>query len=157
MVVVLVVAVVVGAVVVPAQVDILAEVAKNATNVVKWDTLLAIATKVAGVIMEVVGMDRIRVVTDLVTEVATEVEVEGRDKGRPVSPAEDTVTCLVIVPKAKSATTVCGSPIPITNYAKLATGGELGHLSRDCSQQATSERVCYKCKQPGHVQAACPN
>jgi len=36
-------------------------------------------------------------------------------------------------------------------------GGEVGHLSRDCPSESSSERVCYKCKQPGHVQAACPN
>lgn len=36
-------------------------------------------------------------------------------------------------------------------------GGEVGHLSRDCPSETTSERVCYRCKQPGHVQNACPN
>ncbi|KAI4239139.1 MAG: hypothetical protein L6R40_005572 [Gallowayella cf. fulva] len=36
-------------------------------------------------------------------------------------------------------------------------GGEVGHLSRDCPSEPTSERVCYKCKQPGHIQATCPN
>lgn len=36
-------------------------------------------------------------------------------------------------------------------------GGEVGHVSRDCTTEARGERVCYKCKQPGHVQAACPN
>ena len=35
-------------------------------------------------------------------------------------------------------------------------GGETGHLSRDCPSEITQERVCYRCKQPGHVQAACP-
>ncbi|KAL6720108.1 hypothetical protein ACLMJK_002029, partial [Lecanora helva] len=35
----------------------------------------------------------------------------------------------------------------------LAAGGEVGHLSRDCPSEPTSERVCYKCKQPGHLQA----
>ena len=57
----------------------------------------------------------------------------------------------------------------------MITGGEVGHLSRDCPSEPSSERVCYKvrlteqhfrftactkisqCKQPGHVQAACPN
>ena len=57
----------------------------------------------------------------------------------------------------------------------IITGGEVGHLSRDCPAEPSSERVCYKvylteqhsrftactnisqCKQPGHVQAACPN
>ncbi|KAH9826404.1 zinc knuckle domain protein, partial [Teratosphaeria destructans] len=41
--------------------------------------------------------------------------------------------------------------------ATRAAGGEVGHLSRECPSEASSERVCYKCKQPGHVQAACPN
>lgn len=36
-------------------------------------------------------------------------------------------------------------------------GGDLGHVSRDCPTEAKGERVCYKCKQPGHVQADCPN
>jgi cellular nucleic acid-binding protein len=35
-------------------------------------------------------------------------------------------------------------------------GGEYGHLSKDCSTPST-DRVCYKCKQPGHIQAECPN
>lgn len=39
----------------------------------------------------------------------------------------------------------------------LSIGGEIGHVSRDCSTEAKGERVCYQCKQPGHVQAACPN
>lgn len=39
----------------------------------------------------------------------------------------------------------------------LNLGGEVGHVSRDCPSEARGERVCYKCKQPGHVQAACPN
>ena len=57
----------------------------------------------------------------------------------------------------------------------MIIGGEVGHLSRDCPSEPSSERVCYKvylseqhsrstactnisqCKQPGHVQAACPN
>ena len=37
----------------------------------------------------------------------------------------------------------------------IVTGGEQGHLSRDCPSEPSSERVCYKCKQPGHIQAAC--
>ncbi|CAG7921836.1 unnamed protein product [Penicillium olsonii] len=36
-------------------------------------------------------------------------------------------------------------------------GGEVGHVSRDCPTEAKGERMCYKCKQPGHVQSACPN
>lgn len=37
------------------------------------------------------------------------------------------------------------------------TGGEVGHVSRDCPTEAKGERVCYNCKQPGHIQSACPN
>lgn len=29
--------------------------------------------------------------------------------------------------------------------------------SKDCTQELSTERVCYKCKQPGHVQSDCPN
>lgn len=36
-------------------------------------------------------------------------------------------------------------------------GGQNGHISRDCSSDVSNERVCYNCKQPGHVQAQCPN
>lgn len=39
----------------------------------------------------------------------------------------------------------------------LLLGGEIGHVSRDCPTEAKGERVCYKCKEAGHVQAACPN
>ena len=51
----------------------------------------------------------------------------------------------------KSATSHC------ENIANFIPGGEVGHMSRDCPAEATQERVCYKCKQPGHVQAMCPN
>ncbi|KAL3478014.1 hypothetical protein BJX99DRAFT_225328 [Aspergillus californicus] len=37
------------------------------------------------------------------------------------------------------------------------SGGEVGHVSRDCPTEAKGERVCYNCKQPGHIQSACPN
>lgn len=39
----------------------------------------------------------------------------------------------------------------------LSLGGEIGHVSRDCPTEAKGERVCYKCKEAGHVQVACPN
>ncbi|KAI9695537.1 MAG: hypothetical protein M1820_008550 [Bogoriella megaspora] len=40
--------------------------------------------------------------------------------------------------------------------ATLVAGGEVGHLSRDCPSESTNERVCYKCKKPGHIQSMCP-
>ncbi|KMU80797.1 cellular nucleic acid binding protein [Coccidioides immitis RMSCC 3703] len=43
------------------------------------------------------------------------------------------------------------------NAGSYRYGGETGHVSRDCTTEGKGERVCYKCKQPGHVQAACPN
>ena len=45
---------------------------------------------------------------------------------------------------------------PLNLQANGRSGGEVGHLSRDCPTEASSERVCYKCKQPGHIQSACP-
>ena len=70
----------------------------------------------------------------------------------------DTVTCHAIVLKVRSATIVSES-VSRSSCSVILTslGGEVGHLSRDCPQEATNERVCYKCKQPGHVQASCPN
>lgn len=52
----------------------------------------------------------------------------------------------------------CMLPVRLTIYLQTADfflGGEVGHVSRDCPTEARGERVCYKCKQPGHVQAAC--
>lgn len=37
----------------------------------------------------------------------------------------------------------------------FACGG-VGHLSRDCPNSSTTEKVCYKCQMPGHIQAQCP-
>jgi len=37
------------------------------------------------------------------------------------------------------------------------SGGERGHMSRNCpEEQGSGERMCYKCKQPGHIQTECP-
>ncbi|KAF2491579.1 hypothetical protein BU16DRAFT_122460 [Lophium mytilinum] len=75
------------------------------------------------------------------------------------TPAVAMDICRATALKARSATTV--SPL-ITFSKQLAnaeslSGGEVGHLSRDCPSETSNERVCYKCKQPGHVQASCPN
>lgn len=40
--------------------------------------------------------------------------------------------------------------------ANIFPGGELGHISKDCPSEMSQERVCYRCKQPGHLQADCP-
>ncbi|OJJ44195.1 hypothetical protein ASPZODRAFT_145306 [Penicilliopsis zonata CBS 506.65] len=50
----------------------------------------------------------------------------------------------------------CGQSLS-SELTETVIGGEVGHVSRDCPTEAKGERVCYKCKQPGHVQAACPN
>ncbi|KAL2836548.1 hypothetical protein BJX68DRAFT_250584 [Aspergillus pseudodeflectus] len=42
-------------------------------------------------------------------------------------------------------------------HTDMKKGGEVGHVSRDCPTEAKGERVCYNCKQPGHIQSACPN
>jgi hypothetical protein len=124
-------------------------VARNATNVVKPDILLAAALRV--------------VVTTEAATVALEVA------NRLVTLAAVMDTWPVTVLKARSATTVSTDhilaslpPVASPKIHKLTfffciSGGEVGHVSRDCPTEASGERVCYKCKQPGHVQAACPN
>lgn len=103
---VVVAGVVAVAVAVQAPVDILAEagaeVVKNAINVAKSDILLVIVTKVVEVATEGVDTGRVKAAT----EVVMGVEAEVQDKGRLVTLVEDMATCLAIVPKAKSATTV---------------------------------------------------
>ena len=76
------------------------EVVKNATNVVRSDTSLATVPKV---VLEVtaVGSNRVVVTAEDMAEAVAEGLV-----ARPASRAEDTVTCRVIAPKARSATTV---------------------------------------------------
>lgn len=82
---------------------------KNVTNVARWDILLVIATKAVAAVTEVVGTDRVKAGT----EVVTEAEVPDRD--RPATHAADTVTCRVIVPKVKNATTVCESLLSVVS------------------------------------------
>jgi Zinc knuckle len=134
-----------------AWVDTLVAEGKNATSVVKLGTLLATALKVAAEATAVVAMA-------VDTVAAPAVVVVAAEEGKHATPVADSDICLVTAPKAKSATTVSGkSPDQASDADKRHTGGEVGHLSRDCPSEASSERVCYKCKQPGHVQASCPN
>lgn len=128
---------------------------RNATSVERSDTLPATAQKVDKVdsaVSRVAGSAVNRVDTEVVRVVHTPAVV------RLATHAVDTVTCLATAPRVRSATTV--SPPPTTN-PELTTnpysGGEVGHVSRDCPTEAKGERMCYKCKQPGHVQSACPN
>lgn len=128
--------------VVSPEVDSLAALAvRNATSAVRSDTLLATA---------------LRAVATVVVTVASAVV------SRPATLAVDTATWLVTAHRVRSATTVRPmSPFFHTfcprNTNIRITGGEVGHVSRDCTTEANGERVCYKCKQPGHVQSACPN
>lgn len=111
--------------------------AKSATSAGNTATLRATALRVAA------------------TAVATAAAV-----GRPATRAEDTGTWRETARRVKSATTV-SSPSLVRcrteESYQMNPGGELGHVSRDCPTEASGERVCYKCKQPGHVQVACPN
>ncbi|KAJ5584110.1 zinc knuckle domain-containing protein [Penicillium hispanicum] len=64
----------------------------------------------------------------------------------------------LILPSSSFSLPATAMGMQITTQANQGTiGGEVGHVSRDCTTEARGERVCYKCKQPGHVQAACPN
>lgn len=71
-------------------------------------------------------------------------------------------TWLATAPTDRSATTVGYCTLhnlsgSVRHANTVFLGGEVGHVSRDCPTEAKGERVCYNCKQPGHVQAACPN
>ena len=73
----------------------------------------------------------------------TEDEAEERE-ARPFTPAVAMVPCLVTAPRARSvaiATSAIDLPEP---RLVSSTGGEVGHLSRDCPSETSSERVCYK-------------
>ena len=81
------------------------EVVKNATNVVKTDTLLVTALRVAlavTVAVEVVAAMAEAMEVAVVEAVTLEEEAEAK----PVILAVATVICLVIAPKVRSATTV---------------------------------------------------
>jgi hypothetical protein len=125
--------------------------ARSATNVVRLDTLPATAPKVADTAVD----------TAVVGTGVLGLAVASKHAIPAVAMATWPVTAL----KGRNATTVRGcfgfnvfSPLVLlglTSY--FPSGGEVGHVSRDCPTEAKGERVCYKCKQPGHVQATCPN
>ena len=123
-------------------------VAKSATNAARSDTLLVTAPKDRMEEDTAVRVKAVTVVVDMEAVVA---------KDRPATRVEDMATCLVTAHKVKNATTVRTLQHCFIKHILIAAGGEVGHLSRDCPSEPSSERVCYKCKQPGHVQAACPN
>lgn len=123
---------------------------KNVTSVAKLAT--SHVTVPRGVLAATEVEDTL-VEADMVVDTAAVAEED-----KPATPAVDTATCLATALRAKSATTVSLGSLPnLEFFVNQTAGGEVGHLSRDCPQEASSERVCYKCKQPGHVQAACPN
>ena len=95
------------------------------------------------------------VATAAVTEVAA---VAAAWVGRLATRAAVMATCRVTARRDRSATTVSiRDERDDPALTKRSLGGEVGHLSRECPQEASTERVCYKCKMPGHIQAACPN
>ena len=116
-------------------------VVRSATSAAKSDTLHAAVRRVVAT--------------------AADLEADSVVGNRPAILAVVSATWLVTAPRAKSATTVswAASTVGILKHfsRSLSLGGEIGHVSRDCSTEAKGERVCYQCKQPGHVQAACPN
>jgi len=124
-------------------------VARNATSVARLATSLAIATRVVPTVEEDMAEG---VPTE---EVTAQVQVVAKEARR-ATLAEGTATCRATALKGKSATIV-RETINLAQLMLTISGGEVGHLSRDCPSEPSSERVCYKCKQPGHVQAACPN
>ena len=121
---------------------------KNATSAARSATLLATAAKVGKAVSEAA----------ILVEGTEAEEVEAEEvAAKRATPVADTAICRATVPTDKDATIVRVLDPSIDDLLTQPPGGENGHLSRDCPREATSERVCYKCKQPGHVQAACPN
>ena len=105
------------------------------------------------VVASVVAVAVVTVVVVVALEVAMAVSVP-----RPATAAEASATCHATARKDRSATTVRLKlsrvlEIPLTRLS----GGETGHLSRDCPAEQSNERVCYRCKQAGHLQSQCPN
>lgn len=129
--------------------------AKNAINAVKLVILHATAPREEDTVE---GSAAEGAMVEATAELTAAVDVEVAN--RPATLVAVMDTCPVIALKVKSATTVSsqqfsGSLCLQSLISRL--GGEVGHLSRDCPSETTSERTCYKCKKPGHVQAQCPN
>ena len=127
------------------------EADKNATSVARSAILPATALKAV-----LVDLEAAIVVEDTAAAAAAAALVD-EVEGKPATHAAGTDICLAIVRMDRDVTIVRDLEKLAPPLLTLALGGENGHLSRDCPREATSERVCYKCKQPGHVQAACPN
>jgi hypothetical protein len=131
---------------------------KSATSVAVWVTSLATALQGVLVVWEVACVVAMVVVVVVATEEA--MEEDSAKVLNSATPAAASATCRATALKAKSATTVSGSYPECFEFLlrqlTIAPGGEYGHLSKDCSTPST-DRVCYKCKQPGHIQAECPN
>lgn len=126
---------------------------KNVTNAASSAILLVTAPKV----VEVGSAAGTRARVAMAVEEALVVP-EAAKVVRLATLAAATVTCLEIVHKGRNATTVrIRTPQSGVLQILIMAGGEVGHLSRDCPSEPSSERVCYKCKQPGHIQAVCVN
>jgi hypothetical protein len=135
-----------GAVLVPVLVvAVVLAVVKSATSAARSDISLVIVTRADMAIN--------------LTAAGTVVDVVAAELAdNPATPVADTDTCLATAPRVRNVTTVSlPRPRPWRKILTSSPGGEVGHLSRECPSEVSNERVCYKCKQPGHVQAACPN
>lgn len=134
-----------------AAVAVAVAVDKSATNVGKLAILHGTAPKLADTVAAAAA-----VAAPAVGTVVAAVDMAA-SVNRHVTLAAGSGTWLAIALKGKSATTV-SCFLSFKGSSQLTrSGGEVGHLSRDCPSEASGERVCYKCKQPGHVQASCPN
>ena len=81
------------------------------------------------------------VVADMEEDTADEVEER---EARLATLAVAMVTCLATVPRDKSVTTATLAIDLAESRPINSTGGEVGHLSRDCPSETSSERVCDK-------------
>ena len=138
--------------------------AAAAPNVMLADRPAILLAHVLHALEEVV-VDTV-VVVMVAEEAATVVEVDGEEAAalavveeevNSVIRVEVMAMCPVNAIRGKNVITVSTLQGTISTNADLHTGGETGHLSRECPSEVSSERTCYKCRQPGHVQAACPN
>lgn len=125
---------------------------RSATSADRSATLRATALRVV-----TTAVVTARVVATVVVSVVPVVPVVAN---RPATHAVASATWPVTAPRVRSATTVSYLglfSLSLESATNPLLGGEVGHVSRDCPTEAKGERMCYKCKQPGHVQSACPN